>query len=418
MHGILESIKRDRKLSFNHWRYRLLHWTFETNPSDSNLPNFLYTKYCPLFHLTNLLVIFFPLIVFAKIVVFLISMMITIIRGVAEFLSESINQFILWRVRELEKTREEELKSLENADYAARYNAGKDVITNFVTEYVMVDPDDHNRSNFGRFKRFSAYYPAISRYGDDVIKSIFEQVVTSIQNKRRRKQQEKLDNVILKAIKSDQNTWHDFFVGNHEEFAALDCEQVKSQFEAILKKYQVALEERKLRQKKMRERLVFWVNFSRTLGRAATYVMCATLALLSLYITFAWIVPWLLTLLYYVGLGLYTLGGWLLSIDLATIGAIIFYAAVATGMFAGSFLITNALIKSPAACRVAHTTVVVPFRSTFGVIGLVFGGFFNYVEKTLLSVIEFFSMFYEENCPSIEIVDDTSAEIDEIAAGE
>ena len=72
--GILDSIKGERKLSFNHWRYRLLHWCFnvkDPSPHDlyaTGLPKFLYTHYCPLFHLTNLIAIFSPLILLIKIV--------------------------------------------------------------------------------------------------------------------------------------------------------------------------------------------------------------------------------------------------------------------------------------------------------------------------------------------------------------
>lgn len=75
--SILESIKGEKKLSLNHWRYRLLHWAFNTdvsnvsidNPSRvTGLPNFLYTHYCPLFHLTNLIAILSPMIVFIKVI--------------------------------------------------------------------------------------------------------------------------------------------------------------------------------------------------------------------------------------------------------------------------------------------------------------------------------------------------------------
>ena len=32
--SILDSIKEERKLSFNHWRYRILHWAFNAEPPD------------------------------------------------------------------------------------------------------------------------------------------------------------------------------------------------------------------------------------------------------------------------------------------------------------------------------------------------------------------------------------------------
>jgi hypothetical protein len=71
--SIFDSIKGTRKLSFNHWRYRLLHWCFNVknpnpdNISATNLPRYLYTHYCPLFHLTNLIAIFSPMILLFKV---------------------------------------------------------------------------------------------------------------------------------------------------------------------------------------------------------------------------------------------------------------------------------------------------------------------------------------------------------------
>jgi len=58
-------------MSLGHWRYRILHWCFGqkvTTPEDSSLPKYFYTHYCPLFHLTNLIAILFPLILIIKIV--------------------------------------------------------------------------------------------------------------------------------------------------------------------------------------------------------------------------------------------------------------------------------------------------------------------------------------------------------------
>jgi hypothetical protein len=72
--SIFESIKEERKLSFNHWRYRILHWAFNVEEPDSKnlgcngIPTFLYTHYCPLFHLTNLIALLSPIIVFLRII--------------------------------------------------------------------------------------------------------------------------------------------------------------------------------------------------------------------------------------------------------------------------------------------------------------------------------------------------------------
>lgn len=69
--SILSSIKEDRKLSFNHWRYRILHWAFNVEnpkkPEDTGLPKYLYTHYCPLFHLTNLIALLSVFILIFKV---------------------------------------------------------------------------------------------------------------------------------------------------------------------------------------------------------------------------------------------------------------------------------------------------------------------------------------------------------------
>lgn len=95
---LLKSIKGTRRLSYNHWRYRLLHWIFGVrNPSCSGLPRFLYTHYCPLFHLTNILVICLMLIIPLKIVLLLLWLMFKIpkllivaVCWVLEFVDEAI----------------------------------------------------------------------------------------------------------------------------------------------------------------------------------------------------------------------------------------------------------------------------------------------------------------------------------------
>lgn len=68
---LIEKVKGPKKLTFNHWRYKTLHWAFGINPKnqyESKLPQCFYTHYCPLFHLTNLIVIFSPFIMMCKVV--------------------------------------------------------------------------------------------------------------------------------------------------------------------------------------------------------------------------------------------------------------------------------------------------------------------------------------------------------------
>lgn len=77
INGLIEQIKGPKKLTFDHWRYRTLHWCFGINPKtkwDSNLSDAFYSHYCPLFHLTNLIVIFSPFIMFVKLILGLVRL--------------------------------------------------------------------------------------------------------------------------------------------------------------------------------------------------------------------------------------------------------------------------------------------------------------------------------------------------------
>lgn len=67
----IKAFKEPRELNFSFWRYRLLHWCFNEDAktvADSKLPHYLYTHYCPLFHLTNFIGLFSPLILTIKVI--------------------------------------------------------------------------------------------------------------------------------------------------------------------------------------------------------------------------------------------------------------------------------------------------------------------------------------------------------------
>lgn len=56
---------KDMKLPYDHWRFRVLHWFHKIqpeSPEDSRLPEYLYKNYCPLFHITNGIVLIAPVI--------------------------------------------------------------------------------------------------------------------------------------------------------------------------------------------------------------------------------------------------------------------------------------------------------------------------------------------------------------------
>lgn len=61
---IVDFVHGPKNLSLNHWRYRVLHYVHNKTQGQRSydLPAFLYTNYCPLFHYTNFLVLLIPLV--------------------------------------------------------------------------------------------------------------------------------------------------------------------------------------------------------------------------------------------------------------------------------------------------------------------------------------------------------------------
>src|SRR5205814_97384 len=70
--SLIDYVKADRRMSVDHWRFRLLYWCFNvapgTPPDRSGLPMFMFRHYCPLFHLTNLIAVLSPLIFALRII--------------------------------------------------------------------------------------------------------------------------------------------------------------------------------------------------------------------------------------------------------------------------------------------------------------------------------------------------------------
>lgn len=134
----LESIKGEKKLSLNHWRFRILHWCFSTTKEDSKLPNFLYTHYCPLFHLTNLIAIFSPLIFVVKLTWFVLAQILKIIFNIAFFIESAFKKFHL-------RSKEKPAKKL-SAEEEILVNKNKEIkhIYNIIKNY----DEDHDFKYF------------------------------------------------------------------------------------------------------------------------------------------------------------------------------------------------------------------------------------------------------------------------------
>jgi len=103
--NIVKHIKRDRVLSLAYWRYQLLHWCFNIEVKknedgklyivNDDLPDFLYTHYCPLFNLTNLILVFSPFILMFKICGSIFSFMLKYIISVSQIFGGNISSKML-----------------------------------------------------------------------------------------------------------------------------------------------------------------------------------------------------------------------------------------------------------------------------------------------------------------------------------
>lgn len=198
--SILDSIKGTRKMSFGHWRYRLLHWCFNVkNPDpknvyDTGLPKFLYTHYCPLFHLTNLIAILSPLILFIKVTAVVVG---AIAYGMSAIpwgeIREKISKALAW---------------------------------------IKLP------------KREKAETPAV------------------VETPKRTKAHERRLAVEAICDTPTGRTFGDFWYTNSDNYETLTREEVEAVFLEYMPKVIEARERARLRKERLRARLVFWTNFS------------------------------------------------------------------------------------------------------------------------------------------------------------
>lgn len=317
--SILTSIKQERRMSFNHWRYCLLHWTFNVrNPgcyTDTGLPPFLYTHYCPLFHLTNLIAILIPLILIVK---FFCVVFGTIVFVVA-----------------------------------------------------MVDWE-----GFGRWlqKMFESNesHPAVPAPS------------------KTRERKWLLDN--LPGVYGD---FEKFWIVFENRFSALSFEEVKAIFEEYYPKVEAARERQKERERRMRERLIFWTNFSRIFIKWALNIFYGGLALVALYLSYLAFWP----VFFFFGEVLRFIG-WLftdsalLSI-LMLAGKLILYTTLTVVGF--WFISQFTIVRKTASlfCR-GMVAISLPF--------FIVPIFFRWVRSAITAILDFVLMFYDENCPPIVLI--------------
>lgn len=351
---MLSSIKGERRLSLNHWRYRLLHWCFNVTPPTGNisteqlaqmdLPKFLYTHYCPLFHLTNMIAIFSPVILFIKLSCMLV---------------EAIYNAIPWQMIK---------DSIAELKLKLRPNVNLDQ----PQEAKVVNPEKHKAN-----ERFMIMKYICNSYKD---------------------------------IDKDEDITFDQFWGlNSHRLNFHTQEETKAIFDEYMPKVKEARERAKKRKEDIRNALIFWTNFSRVFIKWSLNILYFALTILVMYFAYMALEPaW--NILCWIGDTIY----WMFT-DASFLSAVLFLLkwSVILVFFVSTFVLLSKIgfiHKLAQGMHYGFVKVLPPFY--------ILGRFIQWIGSGISSTIEFIKMFYEENCPPIVIVSPEEEKIEEIALGE
>jgi hypothetical protein len=238
---VLDSIKADRTLSFGHWRYRLLHWAFgvadadPARPQDTGLPKYLYTHYCPLFHLTNLIALLLPLLLAVKV-------------GRAVF------------------------RGVRAAWGASRVGDGLTAVGSFLRGLLARRPEREPAAEVApTLRQERAHFAA--------------------------RLTELLRNWSSGSYKEFDTVWT--FLKHEFPYALLVPEEARALHALLVDRYEAAKARAEARRAALRARLVFWSNFSRAFVKWGLYALYAVLAVAAAYLLYeavlflAWALYWI-----------------------------------------------------------------------------------------------------------------------------
>jgi hypothetical protein len=310
----IAAVKSDRKLSFKNWRYRLLHWTFGVNPAtaaESPLPEPLYKHYCPLFHLTNLIVLCLPLVIAIKAIRFLFVTTVSALQTAKRIIpSRPVVE------PTLEQRRAKQLANIPAFLFWLR---------------------KHNKSDLG-FENF------------------------------------------------DHFIWH-----FSPQLLDLTQDEIRQAWESTAAKFNAAKERNAAQRRLRNEQLAFYVNSSRMIVKGLLYAGYAAAVVAACYAVFAFIIPamiWIASFLY--------------SVDFLNV---LFYVLYFSRNGLVGLLIGFCLFKL---IRWSGTSFFSRFGSyilpPYEIASAIASEIVIAAGKSISGVFEFISVFYADNCPSIEIV--------------
>jgi hypothetical protein len=352
--SILDSIKGERVMGFGHWRYRLLHWCFNVknpdpkNPYETGLPKFLYTHYCPLFHLTNLIAILSPVILGVKVFVAVVAAFFGALAAIPwAAIAERVFKVIDWVAKRLpERKAVEEGPAVPERPRVRTKGEERQFLIN-----VLCD------SGWDTFPPFEAYW--------------------------------------------SHNCYH---------FQAMTQPEVQAVYDEWVARINAARLKRKERKDRLRQRLIFWTNFSRVFVKWAMNVLYIGLALLVAYGVYHLAGP----VLDFVS---WVLGGLWWGLTESNFWGSVWWVVKYGGMLAILSVFVGGLM---------YGLLKIGFIERFAVLlcrglgtALMPAGFawhllcrlFRWFGKGVVGVGEFVSMFYEENCPPIKLVSNEEAQL-------
>jgi len=350
----VNAIKQERKLSFNNWRYQLLHWAAGINPAtpqESILPAFLYTHYCPLFHYTNLLVLAFPFILMWKMARIAVTVVVFgIVIPIYERIDRVFNTISTWR----------------KARKAARQQTTTD------------KPSASSALNYKKRRERALAVRLINRY---------RHVMTSAND--------------LGLIS--------------DEFEALNAAELTDIWDKLEAKFAENDAKLEARRRKMRRYITAAVNVSSFCIKWLLAIFYAVAAVAIVYWLIYYSVPTVVAaakLLYhavaYVLSLRFTEFAWFV---IKTTFAVVFGSLAIT---ASVLLLIRMLASDPVkkalhnASESAGNAIMPPvFAIRNGV-----GSGFGWIGQTFQAMGEFCAMFYKENCPAITIVSEVDEDIE------
>jgi len=353
------NIKSDKKLHFSHWRFKILHWAFgidPKSPNESKLPKYLYTKYCPLFHLTNLIVLFSIPILLFKIAISLFTKV--LIPTIFYFIS-MINKIIGYMVclfsgdKDISEFKERSRKSsIIKTLFKLKLNGS--TRESFMNDYVNFCLDDDNDTY-----RFLNH---------DILPYIFskDDLETRENDLERNK-----ENILI--FNSLYEMYHAYYEDNKSSLIRSQKKQEK-------------------RNNKLKERTVFLINCSSMLFKGiinTLYVLFfAILSFATIYLSI------------FAVKAMFSL--------LSSVSASSILSLIKDGV---NILINILLFSVPMFLIIYFSKE--KLKSFLSVIIEVLRAFSFYIADKVNMFWDFVEMFYTDNCPSIEIVQDDNSESDE-----